>query len=92
MRIIPKKTRVSLELFKGVSIADFCVAAVGVILAVLVVCSNLPFKLYTLAAILIIFVGLLISIDEDKNYVFLAHIIKHYARPSKAESHYSVDE
>ncbi|MCD8089619.1 MAG: ATP-binding protein [Clostridiales bacterium] len=92
MRIIPKKTNVSLELFKGISVADFLVGAVGVTLAVLVVCSNLPFKMYLVAAILILFVGLLISIDEDKNYVFLAHIIKHYSRPSFAESQYSVDE
>ncbi|MCD7854507.1 MAG: ATP-binding protein [Clostridiales bacterium] len=92
MRIIPKKTNVSLELFKGISVLDFLVGGVGVTLAVLVLCSNLPFKLYLFTAILIIFIGLLISIDEDKNYIFLAHIIKHYARPGLAESHYAVDD
>lgn len=91
IRIIPKKTNVSLELFKGISVMDFLVGAIGVILAVLVLCSNLPFKLYLTTAILVVFICLLITIDEDKNYVFLAHIIKHYARPSLAVSHYALD-
>ena len=46
MRIIPKKTNVSLELFKGISIADFSVAALGITLGVLVLCSDIPFKFY----------------------------------------------
>ncbi|MCC8015744.1 MAG: ATP-binding protein [Eubacterium sp.] len=91
-RIIPKKTNVSLELFKGISVMDFLVGAVGVTLAVLVLCSNLPLKLYLTTAILVVFVCLLITIDEDKNYIFLAHIIKHYARPSLAVSHYALDD
>lgn len=92
MRIIPKKTRVSLELFKGISIADFCVAAIGITLAALVLCSNLPYKLYIITGIIIVFVLLLISVDEDKNYVFLGYIIRHYSRPSKVISQYKIDE
>ncbi len=91
MRIIPKKTKVSLELFKGVSVADFLVAAVGITLAALVLCSELPLKLYIITGIIIIFTVLLITVDEDKNYVFLGYIIKHLSRPSKVESSYSLD-
>lgn len=89
MRIIPKKTRVGLELFKGISIADFFVAAVGIGLAVLVLCSNLPFKLYIIAAILIVFAILLLAVDEDKNYVFLSYVIKYFARPRMVTSEHA---
>ncbi len=92
MRIIPKKTKVSFELFKGISIADFAVGAVGFTLAVLVLCSNLPFKLALLTTIIVVFVILLVSIDEDKNYVFLGYIIKHYSRPNHVSSEYALDE
>lgn len=92
MRIIPKKTKVSLELFKGVSLADFFVAAIGITLATLVICSQLPFKLYLITAIIIIFTVLLVSLDEDKNYVFLGHIIIHFSRPSQVSSTYDVDK
>lgn len=92
MRIIPKKTKVNLELFKGISIADFFVGAVGIALAALVLCSNLPFKLYLITGIIIVFTVLLITVDEDKNYVFLGYIIKHFSRPSKVKSQYNIDE
>lgn len=92
MRIIPKKTKVNLELFKGISLADFFVAAIGITLAALVLCSNLPFKLYIITGIIIVFVILLIAVDEDKNYVFLGYIIKHFSRPSVVKSQYKLDE
>lgn len=92
LRIIPKKTRVSFELFKGVSLADFAVAAVGFTMAVLVLCSNLPFKLTLLTVNVIVFVVLLVAVDEDKNYVFIGYIIRHYSRPTHITSKYSIDE
>ncbi len=88
LRIIPKKTRVSFELFRGISIADFVVGAVGFTLGVLVLCSELPFKLTLLTIVIVVFVLLLVSVDEDRNYVFLGHIIKHYARPTHVFSNY----
>jgi hypothetical protein len=92
VRIIPKKAKVSLELFKGVSLGDFCVAAIGITLVALVLCSNLPWKLYTITGITVVFILLLLAIDEDKNYVFIGHIIKHFARPHEVSSNYSLDE
>lgn len=91
MRIIPKKTKVSLELFKGISLTDFFVAAIGIVLEVLVLCSNLPFKMYIMLGVLVVFVVLLLAVDEDKNYVFIGYIIKHFARPSNVSSEYSID-
>jgi hypothetical protein len=92
LRIIPKKAKVSLELFKGVSLGDFCVGAIGISLATLVLCSNLPWKLYIITGIAVVFILLLLAIDEDKNYVFIGHIIKHFARPHEISSHYSLDD
>ncbi len=92
MRIIPKKTKVSFELFKGISIADFAVAAIGFTLAVLVLCSNLPFKFTLLTITIVVFVILLVSVDEDRNYVFIGYIIRHFSRPTHVSSVYALDE
>ena len=44
-RLIPNKTKVSVELFRGVTIGDVIVGGIGMLMLVLVIISNLPFKL-----------------------------------------------
>ncbi len=66
--------------------------AIGFTLAILVLCSNLPFKLFILTATIVIFVILLVSVDEDKNYVFIGYIIRHFSRPTHVTSQYSLDD
>ena len=43
MRIIPKKTKVSIEFFKGVDIIDLIIGMIGIFLVAMVVMSSLPF-------------------------------------------------
>ena len=45
MRIIPKKTKVAMEFFKGVEIPDVLIGIVGLSMVISVIFSNLPFRL-----------------------------------------------
>ena len=77
MRMIPGKTKVKMELFRGVRISDMLVAAVFLGLAVLVYTSNLTGGFYIILGLLAIAAILLARIGEDPNYVFLLHIVRH---------------
>lgn len=46
MRLIPGKTKVQVELFKGVTLADLLVCGVTMIMIVFVLVSSLPGKLF----------------------------------------------
>ena len=83
MRIIPKKTKVNLEFFKGVEVPDLIVGLIGggVIMAVLL--SNLPFKMWICSIFLIITFALLVPVDDQKTYVMILHAVAYLARQRK---------
>ena len=78
MRLIPGKTKVKVELFKGVSIADMIIGAVFGLLIIFVLTSSLPGKLYIAIGLLIIAVALLARMDAEPNYQYLLHILRHF--------------
>ncbi len=77
MRIIPKKTKVSTEFFKGVSLADILVGFLGVLIMFFVLISSLPYKLWIELALLFIFGLLVVRIDDEPNYMFMLQILRH---------------
>ena len=77
MRMIPGKTKVKMELFRGICIPDMLVAVVFLGLIVLVYTSNLQGSFYIALGLLAIAAILLARIDEDPNYVYLLHIVRH---------------
>ena len=77
MRIIPKNTKVATEFFKGVSLWDVLVGAFGVGIVFFVVVSNLPYKLQICGGVALVFVFLLVRIDEEPNYMFFLRILQH---------------
>ena len=81
MRSIPKKTKVSIEFFKGVDIIDLIIGMIGIFLVAMVVMSSLPFKLPLTMVLIIIFGVLLVPIDEDKNYEAVLYILRYFAHP-----------
>ena len=78
MRLIPGKTKVQIELFKGISLWDMLVGAVMVLLGIFVLFSNLPGKYYILLIIVVIAVGLLTRLDTVPNYQLLMHVLRFY--------------
>lgn len=80
MRIIPKKTKVELELFKGIGIIDVAVGLLGVALLISIILSDLPWKTGLAVIVLVIFTGLIIPVDEEKGYMMIYHSIIYLAR------------
>lgn len=80
-RLIPGRTKVQVELFKGVRLTDLVAAAVALVLLVFVLVSSLPGKLYFSIGVLLITAALLARIDTQPNYIYLLHILRHFALP-----------
>ena len=77
MRLIPSKTKVEIELFKGVTLADILVGGVALTMMILVLISSLPGRILIAFGIGLVAVGLLVRLDSMPNYVFLLHILRH---------------
>ncbi|MCR5118462.1 MAG: ATP-binding protein [Lachnospiraceae bacterium] len=80
MRVIPKRTKVRLELFKGVEVIDVLVGSAGLALAVSVFLSNLPGHFLLSMIIAILTVGMVIPLGDDKGYLFLFYLLKYLGR------------
>ena len=80
MRVIPKRTKVRLELFKGVEVIDVLVGSAGFALAVSVFLSNLPAHIMVSVIIAILTVGMVIPLGDDKGYLFLFYALKYLGR------------
>ena len=78
MRLIPGKTKVRVELFKGISITDLIIGGLSALLILLIVTSTIPGKLYIAIGFALIAVGLLARLDEEPNYLYLLHILRHF--------------
>lgn len=84
MRIIPKRTKVKIEFFKGIEVLDVIVGGIGAAAAIAVFVSNLPYRIYVMAAIVLLTAGLLMPMDDDnKSYMFIYIFLKHMARYKK---------
>ena len=77
-RLIPGKTKVEVELFRGVTLGDVFVGGVGIALIILVVLSNLPHKFGISIGVAAVAGLLLFRIDEQPNYRYLLHILGHF--------------
>ena len=80
MRVIPKRTKVRLELFKGVEVVDVLVGAAGVGLAVSLMFSNLPGKYVMVVVVLLLTISMVVPIDDDKGYLFVIYLIRYLGR------------
>ncbi len=78
MRMIPGKTKVEIELFKGVTLPDILVGGVAAAMVVFVVLSSLPGKIFIAIGVALLAVGLIVRIDTVPNYLYLLHIIRHF--------------
>ena len=77
MRLIPGKTKVQIELFKGIKISDIIVAAVALGMLALALNSSMSGKFAVSIIILVIGGGMLFRIDEEPTYFYVLHILQH---------------
>lgn len=78
-RLIPGKTKVQIELFKGVRLTDILVGLIAFLMIVFVVISSLPFKFYIVLGVLFVAGLLLIRMDTVPNYIYLVNMLRHFA-------------
>ena len=92
MWLIPGKTKVKTEIFKGVSFVDVLIGLVAGVIFVFLLLSNLPYKFVISIILFFITALLLVRIDAEPNYVFLMHMFryfgyaKHFARVQSDEA------
>ena len=88
-RLIPGKTKVHIELFRGVTLRDIIVGIVAMSMLIFVLLSNLPGKLWICLGVLFLTILLLVRLDEQPNYIYLLHILtffgykRHFERLQK---------
>ena len=79
MRLIPGKTKVQIELVRGVTLWDILVGAIALLLIILVIISSLPHKIVFCIAIFFLTALLVIRMDEKPNYVMVLHMFRHFS-------------
>ncbi len=79
MRIIPKNTKVKIEFFKNISLADVIIALLGLILIAVVVISNFPIKWLIAFVVGLVFVALLIPFNGVRAYMLALNGFKFLA-------------
>lgn len=80
MRIIPKKTKVAMEFFKGVEVPDVIVGIVGISIVISVIFSNLPFRLWIGAILAVLFGASVVPVEGEKAYMMIYNTLKYLAR------------
>ena len=88
-RLIPNKTKVRVELFRGVTVGDLIVSGIGLALLVFVITSNLPWRWGISIAIVGITALLLVRLDEQPNYIYFLHILSFLGYKRKFERAYT---
>ena len=80
MRVIPKKTKVRMELFRGIELPDVLIGAVGLALTVSLFVSNVPFAGLCASIVAVITTMLIIPIEDDKGYLMFYYILRYLSR------------
>ena len=83
MRLIPGKTKVKIELFRGVTIGDIVVGIITLALATLVILSTFPFRIGIAIGVLLLGAWLIFRLDTQPNYVIFLNILRYFAYPKR---------
>lgn len=81
MRLIPGKTKVKIELFRGITFGDIIVAVVTLALVSLIFMSTIPGNIYIAAGILAVGGLMLLRMDGKPIYVMLLGLLRFMAYP-----------
>ena len=74
MRIIPKNTKVKMTFYKSVTVADVVIGFIGLVLIAIALSSNLAFKFLIAGGILVLFIPLYITFNEDRVYRLVGYL------------------
>ena len=83
-RLIPRKTKVKLEFFRGVTILDLILAVIGVVGLIVLFLSNFNHNLIVALVFAIIWVSLFFKVSEDERfYTTIVHLFRFFAQKKK---------
>lgn len=85
MRIIPKKTRVSMEFFKGIELVDIIIAGLGITLTLSILLSNLPFRWGGALILFVLSAAAIVPVEDEKGYKSAYHAVKYLISYKKFE-------
>ncbi len=77
MRIIPKTSKVKLTFYKGMTIGDFIIGFITLIILAITVSTNLPFKWYLAIGEVILVIPFYISIAGERFYEYIGFFFKY---------------
>ena len=83
MRLIPGKTKVKMELFRGVTLSDVIVSLVGLGIAALCAVSSLPYRWIIALIVAGIFGMTLVRVNDNPIYIFFWYMLRYQAYPRK---------
>ncbi len=80
MRIIPKKTKVKVEFYRNVSLADILIGLCGMAIETLLFFTNLGYLQMALMTVVFgVFVCLYLPVDGEKLYIMLVNLVRYLA-------------
>ena len=83
MRLIPGKTKVKIEVFKHITLADIIVGLIGLVAVTLCAVSSLPGRWIIAGIVAAVFALLLFRLDDEPLYVFMWNMMKYFAYPRR---------
>ena len=83
MWLIPGKTKIQTEIFKGISFADIFIGIVTGIIFACLLFSNLPNKFIISIVLFSVTALLVVRIDGEPNYILLLHVLRHVGAPRR---------
>jgi len=83
MWLIPGKTKLRIEIFKGVSLVDVLMGLIGASAVILVLFSTFPKKLLIAGVIFVFFVVMLIRVDGDSVYEMFLDLLRFMVCPKE---------
>lgn len=81
MRLIPGKTKVKIELFRGITLGDILVAVVTLALVSLVFMSTIPGNIYVAIGLLALGGFMLLRMDGKPVYLMMLGLLRYMAYP-----------
>ncbi len=81
MRLIPGKTKVKIELFRGITLGDIIVGIVTLALIALVILSTFPGRIYIAVVVGALGGMLIFRLDEVPNYRLLLNFLRYLSYP-----------
>ena len=81
MRVIPRRTNVRLELFRGIEVLDVLVGTIGALIVISFAVSNLPAKGVWAMIMFVVTAALVVPMGDEKGYMVVIYGLRFLGQP-----------